>query len=172
MKLTSAFLETQLRSYRRANRIIIGYSGGVDSHVLLHLLAHLPDFVGRVTAIYIDHGLQDHSEEWGKHCREIAQELKVDCKVLGVDARAMSGQSPEEAARDARYQAFSNFLGEEDVLLFAQHQDDQLETVFLQLFRGAGLKGLSGMPVEIPFAQGTLCRPLLNICQRDIDQYA
>ncbi|NOQ15921.1 MAG: tRNA lysidine(34) synthetase TilS [Methyloprofundus sp.] len=172
MKLTPLFITSQLLPYRTADKFIIGYSGGVDSHVLLHLLANLSEFKGKVTALYIHHGLQADADEWAIHCQHVAHNLNVDFKVLHVNAQPATGQSPEEAARNARYQAFKNILTENDILLFAQHQNDQLETVLLQLFRGAGLKGLSGMPAAIDFAAGTLIRPLLDVTQQEVLQYA
>ena len=172
MKLNHQFINSQLAAYHSANRIIIAYSGGVDSHVLLHLLASIPELKYKLFAIYVHHGLQASAEHWAKHCQGITNNLAVKFQVLKVNAQAMQGQSPEEAARDARYQAFKQVLKKNDLLLFAQHRDDQLETVLLQLFRGAGLKGLSGMPAAINFGAGLLVRPLLDIDQQEIKQYA
>jgi len=172
MKLSSSFIATKLSSlYANAN-LIVGYSGGVDSHVLLHLLASLPEFKNKITAVYVHHGLQVCADDWATHCQNCAQALGVKFKVLTVNGQAAIGESPEEAARNARYQAFKEILTENDVLLLAQHRNDQLETVLLQLFRGAGLKGLSGMPATIPFAVGVLLRPLLDVSQNEIKQYA
>ena len=172
MKLTPLFIASQLLPDHAANQLIVGYSGGVDSHVLLHLLANLSEFKGKVTAVYIHHGLQACADDWAVHCRHIAHDLSVNFKVVHVNAQPATGQSPEEAARNARYQALKNILSENDVLLFAQHRNDQLETVLLQLFRGAGLKGLSGMPTTIEFSIGVLVRPLLSVNQDEIIQYA
>lgn len=172
MKLTREYVYSQLLPYHLTNNIIVGYSGGVDSHVLLHLLASLREFKGRITAVYIHHGLQDCANDWAIHCQQITHDLGVNFKIVHVNAQAIAGQSPEEAARNARYQAFKEMLTENDVLLFAQHRNDQLETVLLQLFRGAGLKGLSGMPAAIEFSSGMLLRPLLDVNQEDITQYA
>jgi len=172
MKLSSSFIASQLLPlYAQAN-LIVGYSGGVDSHVLLHLLASLPEFKNKITAIYVHHGLQSCADDWVVHCQNCSEALGVKFKVLRVNGQAAVGESPEEAARNARYQAFKSILTENEVLLFAQHRNDQLETVLLQLFRGAGLKGLSGMPTKAPFAAGVLLRPLLDISQEDVKQYA
>lgn len=172
MKLTPSFIYAQLDAYHSANNIIVGYSGGVDSHVLLHLLASIPELKPKIIAVYVHHGLQICADDWAVHCRKIANDLGVNFKQLSVNAQAVRGESPEEAARNARYQVFKDILKKNDVLLFAQHQDDQLETVLLQLFRGAGLKGLSGMPAAIDFGAGVLLRPLLEVTQALIKQYA
>jgi len=172
MKLSSSFIASQLLPlYAKAN-IIVGYSGGVDSHVLLHLLASLPELKNKITAVYVHHGLQTCANDWAVHCQNCSEALGVKFKVLRVNGQAAVGESPEEAARNARYQAFKEILTKNDVLLFAQHRNDQLETVLLQLFRGAGLKGLSGMPTKASFAAGVLLRPLLDVSQEEIEQYA
>jgi len=172
MKLTSPFIATQLACFYEKHRFIVAYSGGIDSHVLLHLLASVPELKNKITAIYVHHGLQACADDWAVHCQQCAQALAVDFQAIKVNAKAKQGQSPEEAARNARYQAFKDIVQENDVLLFAQHRNDQLETVLLQLFRGAGLKGLSGMPENIVFSKGQLLRPLLDVSQDEIKQYA
>jgi tRNA(Ile)-lysidine synthase len=161
-----------LEKFSSLNRIFIGYSGGVDSHVLLHACASLPELKSKITAVYIHHGLQKEADEWAIHCQKIASDLDVSFLEIRVDANANSRESPEEAARNARYNAFKTLTAENDVLLMAQHREDQLETVLLQLFRGSGLKGLAGMPDKMPFGAGQLCRPFLNISKAEITAYA
>ncbi len=172
MKLGSQLFNAYLSDYHAANHLFVGYSGGIDSHVLLHLLAHIPALHSKITAVYIHHGLQACADDWAEHCRQVAQALSVKFNVIHVNARATQGESPEEAARNARYQAFNGLLQQGDVLLLAQHRNDQLETVLLQLFRGAGLKGLAGMPARVTFGAGILCRPLLDVPQIEIQNYA
>ena len=173
MKLTTEYLYSQLIPYcATVNKIFVGYSGGVDSHVLLHLLANIPQLKHKITAVYVHHGLQSCADDWAEHCQQVAKALAVNFRVIRVNAQADQGQSPEEAARNARYQAFKDILTINDVLLFAQHRNDQLETVLLQLFRGAGLKGLSGMPAAREFSKGMLLRPFLDVNQDSITQYA
>ncbi len=172
MKLTPQFIQSQLTDYSSASQVIVGYSGGIDSHVLLHLLANIPELKPKVTAVYVHHGLQACADDWAIHCREIAAGLGVKFQTKTVNAQAKQGESPEAAARNARYQVFQQLMGTGDILVCAQHQQDQLETVLLQLFRGSGLKGLSGMPSAIGFAKGRLLRPLLNIQQETINNYA
>jgi tRNA(Ile)-lysidine synthase len=153
-------------------RIFIGYSGGVDSHVLLHLAAADSRLISKITAVYIHHGLQLAADDWERHCQQQCLQLDVCFEMIQVNAAAASGESPEAAAREARYRAFASLLQEHDVLLLAQHREDQLETLLLQLFRGSGLYGLAAMPVTAPFAKGTALRPLLAVAKADILDYA
>ncbi|MDD4915063.1 MAG: tRNA lysidine(34) synthetase TilS [Methylococcales bacterium] len=153
-------------------RIFIGYSGGVDSHVLLHLLASAAEFRDRITAVYIHHGLQSAADNWAVHCQQQCLQLAVDFKTIKVDARHPRGESPEASARAARYAAFRELLQTDDLLLLAQHREDQMETLLLQLFRGAGIHGLASMPSSMAFGQGMLLRPLLPVARLDILKYA
>lgn len=161
-----------LAVFSTLNRIYIGYSGGVDSHVLLDACASLPEFKAKITAIYIHHGLQKEADDWTIHCQKIAKNLDISFLKICINAEPNHGESPEEAARNARYKEFKNLISENDVLLIAQHREDQLETVLLQLFRGSGLKGLAGMPEKMPFAKGFLLRPFLNVSKAEINAYA
>lgn len=154
-------------------QLYIGYSGGMDSHVLLHLCASLPQWQDKITAVYIHHGLQSVASEWAEHCAKQAQALGVKFLTLHVNATPERGESPEEAARNARYSALKNLISaDNDVLLIAQHQDDQLETVLLQLFRGSGLRGLSGIPESNSFSHGSILRPLLHSSKQELCDYA
>ncbi|CAG1020742.1 bifunctional protein TilS/HprT [Patescibacteria group bacterium] len=170
--LSAEALETHLKQYKNFETIYVGYSGGADSHVLLHLCTSSVELINKVVAVHVHHGLQKEADFWAEHCQKIAQNIGIDFKLLRVDATANAGESPEEAARNARYAALKPLIGTDDALLIAQHRDDQLETVLLQLFRGAGLRGLSGIPESMPFGQGLMLRPLLNVSKADIDDYA
>ena len=154
-----------------APHIYIAYSGGLDSHVLLHYCAINLKNISKITAVYVHHGLQSLANDWATHCQKQAKLLNINYKVLYVNVQSKQ-KSPEEAARDARYQAFKNLLHKEDVLLVGQHREDQLETVLLQLFRGAGLQGLSAMPEYIAFGSGYLIRPFLECSQQSLKKYA
>jgi tRNA(Ile)-lysidine synthase len=153
-------------------RFLVAYSGGVDSHVLLHCCASTPQLKDKLTAVYVHHGLQEEAEIWAGHCEKTAKELGVEFLTLRVNAKSAPGESPEEAARNARYAALKSLMGTGDALLLAQHREDQLETVLLQLFRGCGLPGLSGMPESQAFGSGVMLRPLLNISKQAISNYA
>ncbi|MGZ8136861.1 MAG: tRNA lysidine(34) synthetase TilS [Methylococcaceae bacterium] len=172
MALDAQIIESALNGFTQAPRIYIGYSGGVDSHVLLHLCASVTHLKSKITAVYIHHGLQEAADAWIEHCQQTALKLNVNFLALRVNALPQSGESPEEAARNARYQALRSLIGINDLLLVAQHREDQLETVLLQLFRGGGLPGLSGMPRSMVFGQGFMLRPLLNETKQAVIDYA
>ncbi len=176
MKISKVTLQNEISSalacFLGLNRIYIGYSGGVDSHVLLHACAAIPELKKKITAVYIHHGLQKEADDWAIHCQQISETLDVHFLIKHVNAVATQGESPEEAARNARYNAFESLIEANDVLLIAQHREDQLETVLLQLFRGSGLKGLAGMPEKMAFGKGWLLRPLLNVGKDIINNYA
>ena len=152
--------------------LCVGLSGGVDSVVLLDVLTAIaPRYRWRVSALHVNHQLSAHALEWARFCRRL-------CRGRGVPLRVMKvvvprGDSTEAAARAARYAAYRAQPAEHIVL--AQHQDDQAETVLLQLLRGAGVKGLAAMPPlrEDALRPGLrLLRPLLGVTRRELETYA
>ncbi|WP_426206171.1 tRNA lysidine(34) synthetase TilS [Pseudomonas sp. TWP3-1] len=161
-----------LEPWRNAAHWRIAFSGGLDSTVLLHILAHLAKFgpMPALSAIHVHHGLQPVADAWPKHCQEFCEALGVPLQVVRVQVQ--TGASLERAARDARYVAFSSVTQADDVLLTAQHRDDQAETLLFRLLRGAGVRGLSGMPAERPLGQGRLVRPLLDVTRAELEAYA
>ena len=167
------YLWRRLRSFPSAPRYWVAYSGGRDSHVLLHAMAGLrPRLGAELRAIHIDHGLQSAATAWAEHCRRVCAELAVPLVVERVAAAPAAGESPEAAARDARYRAFHALLGAGDCLLLAHHLDDQAETLLLRLLRGAGVHGLAAMPARRPLGRGWLLRPLLDVPRAAITAYA
>jgi tRNA(Ile)-lysidine synthase len=167
-------LELALNRCPESRHLIVGYSGGVDSHVLLHLLATRPEVLGdhSLSAIYVEHGVQPDSVAWGRHCEIVCRRIGVVFRVLRVDARPGPGESPEAAARQARYRSWEGLLGPEDAVLTAHHLDDQAETLLLQLLRGAGPRGLAAMPASAALGRGRLLRPLLEVPRTEILAYA
>jgi tRNA(Ile)-lysidine synthase len=151
----------------------VAYSGGVDSHALLHLLwRNRTELPGPLGAVHVDHQLQGQSGDWAIHCRAVCEELGVAFHALKVQARPRPGESPEAAARAARYRGLADWLGEGHVLVSGQHLDDQAETLLLQLFRGAGPRGLAAMPERAPLGRGWLVRPMLPVRRDEILAYA
>lgn len=171
MSVESRLLDA-LRPWLAAPRWLVGFSGGLDSTVLLHALAQLArrQPLPPISAIHVHHGLQAAADDWPRHCREVCAALGVPIEVVRV--QVAPGASLERAAREARYAAFAEHLGADDVLLTAQHRDDQAETLLFRLLRGAGVRGLAAMPAERPLGQGRLLRPLLAVPRSELQAYA
>lgn len=171
MSLDSLLLSA-LAPWRGSPTWWVAFSGGLDSTVLLHLLVRLAGLheLPAIRAIHVHHGLQAAGDEWPVHCQAVCDGLDVPLQVVRV--KVVPGASLERAARAARYEAFSNCLGEGELLLTGQHRDDQAETVLFRLLRGAGVRGLAAMPVERSLGLGRLLRPLLDVSRAELDAYA
>lgn len=162
-----------LQKLPRAPRYWVAFSGGVDSHVLLQLLSEArSQLPGCVAAVHVNHQIQQQAGDWEIHCRSICEQLRIPFHLLRVQGRARAGESPEAAARTARYRALADWLPGDEVVVTAQHQDDQAETLLLQLFRGAGPRGLAAMPENSALGRGRLLRPFLEISREAILAYA
>lgn len=143
--------------------VAVAYSGGADSSALLHACYQL--WPGQVLAIHIHHGLQAAGDDFAAHCAQVCQSLQVPLQIVPVTATHASGESPEDAARRARYHALAEAaqaLGAASIAL-AQHADDQVETLLLALSRGAGLPGLAAMPAAWQRQGMHWHRPLLAL---------
>jgi tRNA(Ile)-lysidine synthase len=166
-------LVSSLRRLPPPRAFYVAYSGGMDSTVLLHAMAAARNEIGSdIRAIHIDHGLNPRSAEWAAHCVRFCDRLGIELLARRIDARPAAGESPEAAARDARYRALADLIGEGGCVLTAHHQDDQAETVLLQLLRGAGPRGLAAMPFVVRFAKGWHARPLLDLPREWLRRYA
>ncbi len=119
----------------------------------------------------MNHGLHPNAPRWSEHCRALARELGVPLEIVAANVSRPAGESLEAAARAARYSVLGQMLQAGEFLLTAHHEDDQLETVLLQLFRGAGVAGLAAMPALAPFAAGWLARPLLSRSRDELEQW-
>ncbi|QZI69582.1 tRNA lysidine(34) synthetase TilS [Pseudomonas protegens] len=172
MNSLSAKLLKSLAPWREATHWRIAFSGGLDSTVLLHLLVDLAHQHGlpRLSAVHVHHGLQAAADAWPAHCQAICAAMGVSLQVIHVQVRA--GSSLEGAAREARYGAFERLIAANELLLTAQHRDDQAETLLFRLLRGAGVRGLSAMPQSRPLGAGHLLRPLLGMSRAELERYA
>jgi tRNA(Ile)-lysidine synthase len=148
--------------------LVVGLSGGADSACLLTALcAQAPlSLPWPVRAVHIDHGLQEAAGALSESAAGLCRRLEVPLSVARVAVEAGPGVSVEAAARTARYRAFARELRAGECLLTAHHALDQAETLLLQLLRGAGLKGLSAMPLCRRFAGGWHLRPLIDVTPR------
>lgn len=155
-------------------RVCVALSGGVDSTALLHACDRLrsthPSL--QLRAMHVNHGLQPAAAQWTEHCRSLCARLGVAFEAVELALVPPRGASVEAFARDARYRALAARLQAGEALLTAHHQDDQLETVLLQLFRGAGIAGLAAMPESAQFGSGLHLRPLLGATRAEIRAFA
>ncbi|MBC8981322.1 tRNA lysidine(34) synthetase TilS [Pseudomonas lurida] len=167
-----ANLLKKLAPWRNAPAWHIAFSGGLDSTVLLHLLASLAntETLPPLSAVHVHHGLQAAADAWPAHCQSICDNLGVPLSVKRVQVQP--GASLERAAREARYRAFAEVTGAGEVVLTGQHRDDQAETLLFRLLRGAGVRGLAAMPAQRPLAGGYLVRPLLDVSREALEFYA
>jgi tRNA(Ile)-lysidine synthase len=165
-------LYSRLSPWLTAPSWCIALSGGLDSTVLLHLLATLSrqQTLPPLRAIHIHHGLQAAADAWPDHCQRLCDDLGVELQVIRVQVAPRA--SIEQGARDARYAAFSTALRPSEILLTGQHREDQAETLLFRLLRGGGLRGLSAMPERRPLGQGMLVRPLLGVSRNELQCYA
>ncbi|MCH9671146.1 MAG: tRNA lysidine(34) synthetase TilS [Gammaproteobacteria bacterium] len=165
----------------RPGTLWVAYSGGRDSHVLLHAIcairrarqspiSALP-FPWSIRAVHVNHGLHEQSPVWARHCVDVCTELEVPITIEQVTV-ASHGHGVEAAARDARYTIFERLVRGGETLLMAHHQDDQVETVLLRLFRGSGLDGIGAMRARRKLGQGWLARPFLDVGRKYLDAYA
>jgi len=154
--------------------LCIALSGGLDSTVLLAALAQLRNLgpMPRLRSIHVDHGLHADAPQWAQACAALCDRLGVPCAQVKVDARAAPGESPEAAARTARYLALARMLAANEVLLTAHHADDQMEGILLQWLRGGGLRAVAGMPRVAPFGPGWHARPLLDHTREELRAWA
>jgi tRNA(Ile)-lysidine synthase len=165
-----------LRRYVTSDsHIAIGLSGGVDSVVLLDILAKLStEMRFKLSALHVNHGISKNAAEWGHFCCRLCYIYGVPIVVSYVKVTPETGMSLEAIAREKRYQVF-NRMRAVDCLVLAQHRDDQAETLLLQLLRGAGVRGLSAMPLCRKQSSGTapqILRPLLDVSRDSIEIYA
>lgn len=172
--MTQSF-DQAMRAFEPALPLGVAYSGGADSSALLVACAR--QWPGQVVAIHVNHGLQAAAADFEAHCRSVCSRLGIPLHVEAVHAHAVPGQSPEDAARIARYKAFDALAQMECAgvaiksIAIAQHADDQVETVLLALGRGAGLAGLSGMPAQWQRGNVHFFRPLLQVAGDALKQW-
>lgn len=153
--------------------LLVTLSGGLDSSVLLHALAHDTRANAQgIRAIHVHHGLQPQADEWARHCQEFCDALGITLVVAHVQVDRDTGEGLEAAGRKVRYAAFEHAMQAGEVLVTAHHRDDQAETFLLRALRGSGPDGLAAMRPWRAFAHGWHWRPLLNTPRNVLQSYA
>lgn len=156
-----------------ANKLLVAFSGGLDSTVLLTLVSDFSKCNNLdCTALHVNHQLSSNASEWAAHCAEFCRECHIPIEVMTVQVFSASRTSLEAQAREARYGALQQRMDEKTLLLTGQHRDDQVETLLLQLKRGSGPKGLAAMPELKSFAAGWIGRPLLSLSREQLEKWA
>lgn len=159
----------QRLSQHHQGRLVVAFSGGMDSTALLHALVRA-GLNSRIEAVHVNHGLQAQAFSWQAHCAAVCSLLEVPLQIAEVEVSSRG--SLEAAARRARYQAFEKILCPADLLLMAHHREDHIETAMLTLLRGYAGMGLSGMPASRGLGEAEIYRPLLTVSQSTIVEYA
>ncbi|MDP9007161.1 MAG: tRNA lysidine(34) synthetase TilS [Pseudomonadota bacterium] len=156
-----------------ATGLAVALSGGADSAALLGAVAAIGDGFRSLPlrAVHIDHGLQAAASEFRQACTDLCRRLSVPLQIIRVDVPNETGQSIEASARDARYAALAAQLQPHECLLTAHHRKDQAETLLLQALRGAGVKGMSAMPICRVLGLGWHVRPVLDVPQRQLLEF-
>ncbi len=167
------FAQILTAHYQPQTKVVLAFSGGVDSRLLLELLRrYQQEHAVPCHAVYVHHGLSDNADNWADKCRLWAKQAAISFSVEYVHLDIHNGESVELLAREARYGALAKYIESGDLLLTGQHADDQIETFLLALKRGSGPKGLSCMAESMPFSEGTLIRPLLTTRREQIETLA
>jgi tRNA(Ile)-lysidine synthase len=171
--LSEYSFDSILNIFPQSKKIWIAYSGGMDSSVLLHLVFSNKDKIRQtIEVVYVNHGLQEKSTEWGEFCRVLCEKYDLPFTQLNIDETVPKGDSIEAWAREKRYALIAQLMNKDELLFTAHHQDDQVETFFLQALRGAGPRGLSAMPLFKKIANSIHVRPLLGFCRNELLTYA
>ncbi|MBV1921499.1 MAG: tRNA lysidine(34) synthetase TilS [Pseudomonadales bacterium] len=157
-------------------RLVVGYSGGLDSAVLVKLLVDYCNQLPQrkcysLEAVHINHQLSVNADSWQAQCEAVCEqyELLITSKKVDVNAK---GKGIESAARDARYRVFQDVCADDGILLLAHHLNDQAETFFIRLMRGSGPLGLGSMKVQSQYGEMPVLRPLLSISREDLERFA
>ena len=163
------FTKTEKDILLSADQIIVGFSGGADSTLLLHKTFNFlteSNYDNKLLALHINHQAQPESHAWEEHCQKFCQDRKIHLQTEKVEI-TIKGEGFEAAARSARLEVFNSF-DKNAVIILGHHLDDQIETILFRIFRGTGMKGLSGIKRQSILGSKVVLRPLLNLTKKEI----
>ncbi|MBP6299186.1 MAG: tRNA lysidine(34) synthetase TilS [Arenimonas sp.] len=160
-----------LQSLPPSKNIWVGFSGGLDSTVLLHVLKNQATDNQHLRAIHVHHGLQSQADDWANHCQSLCQQWQIPLSIVHVEIHNKD-RNTEHKAREARFKAFREILAAGDTLALAHHQDDVAETLLLRLLRGSGTRALANMQMLGQRDQYHIWRPLLQTTRAELEHYA
>lgn len=170
MKIVEMVKESLKKYTELTGDWVIAYSGGVDSRVMLDILAGLKPSEKKLILIHVNHGLNPLASQWEAQAREVAKQYNAEIKVAHLNMNDTSGV--EEKARDLRYAFINENTHADDIIFMGHHKNDNAETLLFRLFRGTGLKGLMGIPESRLMGKATLVRPMLQVLRSQIKDYA
>ena len=163
------FTKTEKDILFSADKIIVGFSGGADSTLLLHKTFNFlteSNSENKLLALHINHQSQSESHAWEEHCQKFCQDREIHLQTEKVEVTA-KGEGFEAAARSARLALFNSF-GKNTVIILGHHLDDQIETILFRIFRGTGMKGLSGIKRQSILGSKVVLRPLFDLTKKEI----
>ena len=163
------FTKTEKDILLAADQVVVGFSGGPDSTLALHETLHLLNefnSANKLKALHINHQVQSKSDVWEEHCKSFCTDKNIDLQIEKIEIE-VKGEGFEAAARKARLSLFNSF-NENTVLILGHHLDDQIETVLFRIFRGTGMKGLSGIKRQSKLGSKIVLRPLFNLTKQEI----
>mgnify|MGYP006249784401 FL=1 len=162
-------LNIGLEELDKYNRIGIAFSGGLDSSVLLHLLANSNLSKSKLTTLHINHGVNKQSAKWEKFCKERSGELGINFQSWSI---TIPKKISEDTLREERYNSFKEWCSRDDLIITGHHFDDQVETILFRLIRGTGIFGLEGIKKFSKVKDINFYRPLLDFKKDELLQYA
>ena len=162
-----------LSSTGKTPSVIVAYSGGLDSSVLLYAAVQLKkqNKISELSAAHVNHGLQSHADDWQNHCEQVCEKYQLPLKTTRLNLTEKN-QLSEADARKGRFQFLEKLIEKGQTILFAHHLDDQVETLLFRLFRGTGMHGMTGIPDSRKFGKGLALRPLLKFSRHELLDYA
>jgi tRNA(Ile)-lysidine synthase len=165
-------LSARLAHFTPAKTYWVGFSGGADSTALIYAFNELKTFLkAKIKAIHFNHGLHQDADQWQQECQEVCDSLGIDLRIKRLSIDGSSGKGIEAEARHLRYSYLETSLIQGDCFVTGHHQEDQAETLLLNLARGSGVDGLAGMPESRSLGQARLIRPLLTFSMSSFRSY-